>query len=220
MGKHKSEGAETGSGATAASVEFPDPFPPLPQQPYRADDSEARESDTDPVIPAAEFHDADPVTDPAMPVIDPYDQFDPFAADAYRPELPWYRKSSAVVALAAIAMALAAILVAAVLLVSGRWGGSGESNTVTSVPSTTGTSQAPTTTPLTSAPPPPPPPPPPAPPPPAPANAPPPAPHQTYYPQYPRQNENGPAPRPQTRPPDISVRPTHRTAFPNQPGAN
>lgn len=218
MGKHKSEGAETGSGATAASVDFPDPFPPLPQQPYRADDSEGPESNTDPLIPAAEFHDADPATDPALPVLDPYDQFDqfdPFAADAYRPGLPWYRKSSAVVALAAIALALIAILVAAVLLVSGRWGGSGKSDTdtVTPIPSTSGTSQAPTTTPLTSAPPPPPPPPPPP-------SEPPPAPHQTYYPQYPRQNENGPAPRPQTRPPDISVRPTHRTAFPNQPGAN
>ena len=52
-----------------------------------------------------------------MPVLDPYDQqFDPFAPDAFRPELPWYRKSSAVVALAAIALAVIAILVAAVLL--------------------------------------------------------------------------------------------------------
>jgi hypothetical protein len=215
VGKDKPEGAETGSGATAASVEFPDPFPPLPQQPYGADDSAAPESNTDPMIPATAFHDADPATDPAMPVLDPYDQqFDPFAADAYRPELPWYRKSSAVVALAAIALALIAILVAAVLLVSGRWGGPGKSDTVTPIPSTSGTSgTSPTTTPLTSAPPPPPPPPPPP-------SAPPPAPRQTYYPQYPQPNENVPPPRPQTRGPDISVRPTHRTAFPNQPGAN
>jgi len=74
VGKDKPEGAETGSGATAASVDFPDPFPPLPQQPYGADDSAAPESNTDPLIPATAFHDADPATDPAMPVLDPYDQ--------------------------------------------------------------------------------------------------------------------------------------------------
>ena len=75
------------------------------------------------------------------------------------------------------------------------------------------------TTPVTS-PPPPPPPAPPPPPPPAPQNRAPANPGHTYAPVYPRQNDDNRrnVTTPETRPPDISVRPTHRPAFPGQPG--
>jgi hypothetical protein len=201
--------------AAAEPIAFPDPFPPLPHEPYRAEDSEGPDPATDPQLPAAALADHEPPTDPSMPAVTAYyNDFDPFAADAYRPEVPWHRRRAAILALAAIGLALVAILVAAVLLVAGQWGTSDEPENVSPAPSTSSSPQAPTTTPLTSAPPPPPPPPPP------PSSAPPGAPRNTYYPQYPRQTRDAPAPRPQTRPPDISVRPTHRTAFPNQPGAN
>lgn len=49
---------------------------------------------------------------------------------------------------------------------------------------------------------------------------PPPTPTQTYVPYYPPRQTRTNITTPQTRPPDISVRPTHRTAFPGQPGAN
>jgi len=209
---------------TAPHVPFPDPFGPYPDTPYPgvASTAEASLSPTANGSSAAPVDHADPPTDPAMAVAFD-DGFDPFAADAFWfPERPWYRKRSASVALAAIGVAVVAMVVAAVLLVARDSGEAGSSTDTTTAPPVT---TAPSTTPLTSSPPPEPPPPPPPPPPPEspPASAQPRgtwAPQYPQYPQYPQQN-GGDRPHiitPQTRPPQISVRPTHRPAFPNQPG--
>ena len=189
----------------ASPVPFGDPFGPYPEQPYpgsvHAEDTPADD-------------DVDPPTDPALPVLTTDEGFDPFAPDAFWfPERPWYRKKQATLAIGAIGAGVVAILVAAVLLVALDSDDSGHSKTT---PSATTTS-TPTTTALTSAPPPELPPPPPPPP-----ESPPPAPPQgTWYPRYPQQNDGGRpnVTTPQTRPPQISVRPTHRPAFPNQPGS-
>ncbi|GAA2775688.1 MULTISPECIES: hypothetical protein [Mycolicibacterium] len=189
----------------ASPVPFGDPFGPYPEQPYPGS---AHAEDT----PASD--DVDPPTDPALPVLTADEGFDPFAPDAFWfPERPWYRKKQATLAIGAIGAGVVAILVAAVLLVALDSDDSGHSKTT---PSATTTS-APTTTALTSSPPPELPPPPPPPP-----ESPPPAPPQgTWYPRYPQQNDGGRpnVTTPQTRPPQISVRPTHRPAFPNQPGS-
>ena len=141
--------------------------------------------------------------------------FDPFAPDAFWfPERPWYRKKQATLAMGAIGAAVVAIVVAAVLLVSLDSGDSGRSK---DTPSATVTS-APTTTGLTSSPSPEPPPPPP-PPPETPPSA---QPQSTWAPHIRNIRTNGGdrpnVTTPQTRPPQISVRPTHRPAFPSQPG--
>lgn len=182
---------------------FPDPFGPYPDRPYPGADSHVTVEDQN-----------DPPTDPG---------FDPFAPEAFRfPERPWYRKKPAMAAIIAITAAVLAIIVAAVLLVALDPGNPGRSpvdtsTTVTTAPTTT----APTTTELTGTsspePPPPPPPsegpPPDGPPPPAETGS-------TEAPQAPRQTQNDRpnVTTPQTRGPDISVRPTHRPAFPNQSG--
>jgi hypothetical protein len=179
-----------------------DPFGPYPEQPYPGSVASA-EAQADP----------DPPTDPALPAITIDEGFDPFAPDAFWfPERPWYRKKQATLAMGAIGAAVVAIVVAAVLLVSLDSGDSGRpdnnpSATVTSEPTTTGltSSQAP------ESPPPPPPP---------PLETPPSAETQgTWRPQYPQNGGERPnVTTPQTRPPQISVRPTHRPAFPNQTG--
>ena len=198
-GDHRTDGP--------ATVAYPDPFPALPPEPYPA------------AGPAPQ--DTDPPTDPEMPALsDSWDAFDPFAADAYRPITPWYRKPSALAALGAIVAAVAAVLIAAFLLLSGKWTvGTGSHTDTSPAPAPDATTSAPATTPLTS-PPPPPPPAPPPPPPPAPQNRAPANPGHTYAPVYPRQNDDNRrnVTTPETRPPDISVRPTHRPAFPGQPG--
>ncbi|BBX10336.1 hypothetical protein [Mycolicibacterium aichiense] len=188
----------------ASPVPFGDPFGPYPEQPYPG---------SAPVADARADDDTDPPTDPALPMVTADDGFDPFAPDAFWfPERPWYRKKQATLALTAIGVAGVAILVAAVLLVALDSDGSEQSPATPSTSSST-----PTTTALTSSQPPEPPPPPPPPP-----ESPPPAPPQgTWYPRYPQQNDGGRpnVTTPQTRPPQISVRPTHRPAFPNQPGS-
>lgn len=197
----------------ASPVAFGDPFGPYPERPYpgsvTADDPPAPV----PAQSAPPSDDLDPPTDPALPAVTVEEDFDPFAPDAFWfPERPWYRKKQATLALGAIGAGVVAILVAAVLLVALDSDDSGHSKnppsaTVTSTPSTTAltSSQAPE---------------PPPPPPPPPASPPSEAPQGTWVPRYP---QNGGGDRsnvttPQTRPPQISVRPTHRPAFPNQPG--
>jgi hypothetical protein len=201
----------------APPIPFPDPFGPYPDKPYPGVTTAAgapRPPATN-GSGAAPVDDADPPTDPAMAPVAFDDGFDPFAADAFWfPERPWYRKQSATIAFAAIGAAVVAMLVAAVLLVSRDSGESGGStDTTTSTPVTS----APSTTPLTSSPPPELPPPPPESP---PASAQPRGTWAPQYPQYPPQNgsDRPNITTPQTRPPQISVRPTHRPAFPNQPG--
>lgn len=200
------------SGSTA----FPDPFPAYPTKPYTS-----KRPPPPPKPPEPDDED-DPPTDPTMSAVsNPYSAgyrtFDPFAADAYRPTARWYRTPRALAALAAIVLAVGAVLLAAVLLLTGVWtvgGGSGpDSSTTPSLQPIT-----PTTTPGTS--PPPAPPPPPEPPPPPPPEAPAANPQQTYWPPQPRspQGTRRNVTTPETRPPDISVRPTHRPAFPGQPG--
>jgi hypothetical protein len=153
--------------------------------------------------------DDDPPTDPTLRAVSA--PFDPFAPGAFHIELPWYRKKSAIIAMGAIALAVIAILVAAVLLVAGQWGGDDTPRDSTSSTPVT-TSSTPTTTPVDSEPPPLPPPPPPPPPPPADNGG-------QYYPQYPRQTQGRPnVTTPETRGPNIVVRPSHRPAFPGQPG--
>ena len=200
----------------APSIPFPDPFGPYPDKPYPGATT-AAEAPTENDSGAAPV-DADPPTDPGMAPVAFDDGFDPFAADAFWfPERPWYRKSSATTAFVAIGVAVVAMVVAAVLLVSRDSGESGGStDTTTSTPVST----APSTTPLTSSPPPEAPPPPPPPPESPPAPAPPQGTWAPQYPQYPSQNGAGRpnVTTPQTRPPQISVRPTHRPAFPNQSG--
>jgi hypothetical protein len=188
----------------ASPVPFGDPFGPYPEQPYPGSERAAEVSLSD---------ETDPPTDPSLPVLTADVGFYPFAPDAFWfPERPWYRKKQATLALAAIGAGVVAILVAAVLLVALDSDDSGNNKTT---PSSTVTTP-PTTTALTSSQPPEPPPPPP------PPESPPPAPPQgTWAPRYPQQN-GGDRPNvttPQTRPPQISVRPTHRPAFPNQPGS-
>lgn len=184
---------------------FPDPFPAYPARPYS---------------PPRPDPDDDPPTDPALAAVtNPYSAsyrtFDPFASDAYRPATRWYRTPPAVAALAAIVLAVGAVLLAAVLLLTGVWTvGDGSRPD----PSTTPTEHppAPATTPGTS--PPAPPPPPESPPPPPPADA-PVNPPQTYAPApRPPQGTRRNVTTPETRPPDISVRPSHRPAFPGQIG--
>jgi hypothetical protein len=194
----------------ATPVAFGDPFGPYPEEPYPGSMLPVE----GPANGAAASHDdhPDPPTDPALPVVDLDEGFDPFAPDAFWfPERPWYRKKQATLAMGAIGAAVVAILVAAVLLVSLD---SGDTDRSTNTPSATVTSE-PSTTGSTSSPPPelPPPPPPPE------------TPAQTQntwvpqYPQYPRGSSDRPnVTTPQTRPPQISVRPTHRPAFPGQPG--
>ncbi|TGD89200.1 hypothetical protein BayCH28_07520 [Mycolicibacterium sp. CH28] len=196
-----------------SAVPFGDPFGPYPHQPYpgsvSSDDLPAPDPSTGSAGSSAD--DSDPPTDPALPVLTAEEGFDPFAPNAFWfPERPWYRKKEATLAIGAIGAAVVAIVVAAVLLVS-----LGSDDSEPATPSTTATT-TPSTTPLTSSavsPPPPPPPP----------ETPPSAQTQTWvpqYPQYPRQNggERPNVTTPQTRPPQISVRPTHRPAFPNQSG--
>ena len=206
------------AGDSAPSIPFPDPFGPYPDKPYpgvtAAETPRPAAANNSGVAPI----DDDPPTDPGMAPVALDDGFDPFAADAFWfPERPWYRKSSATIAFAAIGAAVVAMVVAAALLVSRD---SGESGGSTDATTSTPVSTAPSTTPLTSSPPPEAPPPPPPPPESPPASA---QPRGTWAPQYPQ----NPAPNggdrpnittPQTRPPQISVRPTHRPAFPNQTG--
>jgi len=183
-----------------AAAPFPDPFGPYPDRPYPGAESPVTVEDQ-----------SDPPTDPG---------FDPFAPEAFRlPERPWYRNKPAMAALGAITAAVLAIIVAAVLLVALDSGDPGQPPVGTSTTVTT----APTTTALTSNSPPEPPPPPPPPPSDGPPPDGPPPPAETGITeatQYPRQNQNNRpnVTTPQTRPPDISVRPTHRPAFPNQSG--
>ena len=193
---------------------FGDPFGPYPDEPYpgscRRPEAPATRRDD-----RAGNDDLDPPTDPALPAVAVEEGFDPFAPDAFWfPERPWYRKKQATLAIGAIGAAVVAMLVAAVLLVSLDSDDSGRS---TNTPSATVTS-TPTTTGLTSSQPPEPPPPPPPPP-----ETPPSAQTQsTWAPQYPQYPQNGGdrpnVTTPQTRPPQISVRPSHRPAFPGQPG--
>ncbi|MGY4710937.1 hypothetical protein ACXDF8_15470 [Mycolicibacterium sp. CBM1] len=203
------------AGDVGDAVAFGDPFGPYPQQPYPglAPSADSPVSAAN-ASTAGPNDDSEPPTDPALPVVAVEEGFDPFAPDAFWfPERPWYRKKQATLALGAIGAAVVAILIAVVLLVALNSDDSDDATT----PSTTRTT-APSTTALTSSQAPEPPPPPPPPP-----ETPPSAQTQTWvpqYPQYPRQN-GGDRPNvttPQTRPPQISVRPTHRPAFPNQPG--
>lgn len=210
------------AGDVGDAVPFADPFGPYPDEPYpgsvpsteASTGAHRRPANGAPSGTIEDAADDDPPTDPALPAVAADEAFDPFAPDAFWfPERPWYRKKQATLALGAIGAAVVAILIAAVLLVSldsGSDGSTERSPSVTTTPSTTAltSSQAPE------------PPPPPPPPPETPPSA------QTQstwvpqYPQYPRQN-GGDRPNvttPQTRPPQISVRPTHRPAFPNQPG--
>jgi hypothetical protein len=191
----------------ASPVPFGDPFGPYPEQPYPGS---ARIVDTP---PPASAENPDPPTDPVLPVLTADEGFDPFAPEAFWfPERPWYRKKQATLAIGAIAVGVVAILVAAVLLVALDDDDSGPAKTT---PSATVTSP-PTTAALTSPQPPEPPPPPPPPPPESPPQ---PPPQSTWAPRYPQNDDDRPnVTTPQTRPPQISVRPTHRPAFPNQPG--
>ncbi len=186
----------------ASPVPFGDPFGPYPQQPYPGSAPAGGTPDSD---------DVDPPTDPALPVF-AEEGFDPFAPDAFWfPERPWYRKKQATLAIGAIGAGVVAIVVAAVLLVALDTDDAGPAKTT---PSTT---VAPPTTTTTSSQPPEPPPPPPPPP----ESPPPEQPQGTWAPRYPQNPQSGGRPHvttPQTRPPQISVRPTHRPAFPNQPG--
>ena len=183
---------------------FPDPFPAYPAKPYS---SQRPEPDDD-----------DPPTDPTMSAVsNPYSAgyraFDPFAADAYRPAARWYRTPRALAALAAIVLAVGAVLLAAILLLTGTWTVGDDSRQRRS-PTQTSLPDTPTTTTPGTSPPAPPPPPPPPPPPAAPAN-----PQPTYAPApRPPQDTRRNVTTPETRPPDISVRPTHRPAFPGQAG--
>ena len=209
---------------TAPPIPFPDPFGPYPDEPYPGVTAAgAAQPPATNDVGAAAAHDADPATDPGMAPVAFDDGFDPFAADAFwLPQRPWYRKSSATVAFAAIGVAVVAIVVAAVLLASRD---SGESGRSTDATTSTPVSSAPSTTPLTSSPPPEAPPPPSPPPPESPPESPLESaqPRDTWTPQNPQNPAPSSADRPnittpQTRPPQISVRPTHRPAFPNQPG--
>ncbi|MFN8032822.1 MAG: hypothetical protein U0Q47_05890 [Mycobacterium sp.] len=205
----------------APSIPFPDPFGPYPDEPYPGAATTSESPRRVNGSGAAPVDDADPPTDPAMAPVTFDDGFDPFAADAFWfPERPWYRKRPATIALTAIGIAVAAMLVAVVLLVALDSGeDTGGTTDTTSTPATTAASS----TPQRSSPPPEPPPPPP-PPPPSEGPPPPAQPGATWVPQYPQsppQNGGGGRPNvttPQTRPPQISVRPSHRPAFPNQPG--
>ncbi len=191
----------------------------------------------EPVGPNRQYpaDDSDPPTDPLMSPFAVSDVFDAFAIDTYRPESAWYRGRAAMAALVAIGIALTAIVVASALLMSGKWtvGNTPRRNPTPSTettptmqttpgaettPSATAPPEpssevppAPATTPLTS-----PPPPPPA------INPAPARPRNTYAPAEPPQTQENPRniTTPQTRPPAISVRPTHRPAFPGQPGEN
>lgn len=202
---------------SAPPIPFPDPFGPYPDEPYPGVTA-AAETPPEGNDVAAPVDDAEPPTDPGMAPVAFDDGFDPFAADAFWfPEQPWYRKSSATIAFVAIGVAVVAMVVAAVLLVSRDSGESGGSTDTTTAPPAT---SAPSTTPLRSSPPPEAPPPPPPPP---ESPAPPAPPQATWVPQYPQYPSQNGADRPnvttpQTRPPQISVRPTHRPAFPNQSG--
>lgn len=200
---------------TGDAIPFPDPFGPYPDQPYPSGSAAgpAQALPDSPHAAAEPLDEADPPTDPAMAPVATDDTFDPFAADAFWfPERPWYRKQSATIALWAIGAAVVAMVVAAVLLVVRDSGESGGSDS-TATPGTTAPSTTAPTRSQSPEPPPPPPPPPESPP----ASA---EPRNTWVPQYPRQadNDRPNVTTPQTRPPQISVRPTHRPAFPNQPG--
>ncbi len=120
------------------------------------------------------------------------------------------RRTTAI--LAVILVALLALIAAVVILMTRE--PAARDNPAPAPP--TAISPTTTTTPGTSSPPPPPPPPPP------PSEEPPPA--QPNYPRthYPRtpSPERPNVTTPQTRGPDISVRPSHRPAFPGQPGEN
>ncbi len=205
MGQNDPTGAGKHSVDHPATVAYPDPFPAYPPEPYES----ARSHPPD---------ESEPPTDPHFPAPQvPPGDFDAFATGTYRPDSPWYRSRTATVALAAIAVAVVAILIASVLLVSGKWTIDETPFTRTSPAPTSSAVPTPTTTPPTSPPAPPPPPPP------APTENPAPAyPPNTYAPARPRPTEGTRrhVTTPETRPPDISVRPTHRTAFPGQPGAN
>lgn len=198
----------------ASPVAFGDPFGPYPDEPYPGLIPTAGAPTLTPPDGTSASEDLDPPTDPALPAVTVEEGFDPFAPDAFWfPERPWYRRKQATLALGAIGVAVVAIVVAAVLLVALD---SNDSEGSKSTPSTTVTTP-PTTTGLTSSPPAPPPPPPP------PPETPPSAQTQgTWVPQYPQYPRSGGdrtnVTTPQTRPPQISVRPTHRPAFPNQPG--
>jgi hypothetical protein len=205
----------------AAPVAFGDPFGPYPEEPYPGSVVSVEAPAHVPVAGAATSHsdDLDPPTDPALPALAGEEGFDPFAPDAFWfPERPWYRKKQATLALGAIGVAAVAMLVAAVLLASPDSGDSGHSNTT---PSAT-TPSAPTTTDLSSSQPQPQPQPPPPPPPPPSPSLPSAQTQGTWAPQYPQYPQSGGdrpnVTTPQTRPPQISVRPTHRPAFPGQPG--
>jgi hypothetical protein len=184
-----------------ATVAYPDPFPAYPPEPYGS----AR-----PRVP----DESEPPTDPEFPALDTSpEDFDPFTVGTYRPDSRWYHSRTATIALATIGVAVVAILIASVLLVSGKWT-IGETPPTHTSPEPTSSAAPTATTPLTSPPPPLPPP---------PTESPAPAyPQDTYAPVYPRRTEDTRrnVTTPETRPPDISVRPTHRTAFPGQPGAN
>ncbi|CAN5370264.1 hypothetical protein BH11ACT6_BH11ACT6_37340 [soil metagenome] len=180
-------GDRTPTGAVPPPQVPDEPAPAPTPEPDPAPDSSpgffARSTSTSeaPRYETPEYEDHEPPTDPrqrvsAAPFVPPapYDDFDPFAQDAYHPQAPWYRKPSSKLALAAIAIAAVALVIAAVLLLAT---GGDDDNPVDGVaPSTTPagstTSSAPSTTAPTTAPsspqPPPPPPPPPAPPPPPP----------------------------------------------------
>jgi hypothetical protein len=139
---------------------------------------------------------------------------DVFDHDYQPPAPPWYHSTSAVLATGAIGAAVIAILVSAVLLVSRGVGRTPDPPTDVVQPSiSTGTpsrSQDPATI----------------------ATNPPSASDMSSPPAIPsasaitQHTPQAPAPTrapatrvnngPQTRPPDISVRPTHRPAFPNQ----
>ncbi|MCX2933867.1 hypothetical protein ORI20_26705 [Mycobacterium sp. CVI_P3] len=216
MRKQDPAGGEVDEAATP--VPFGDPFGPYPEEPYPGSVLAAEAPTEAPPKSATTSRDddQDPPTDPALPAVVLEEGFDPFAPDAFWfPERPWYRKKQATLAMGAIGAAVVAIVVAAVLLASLDGGDDGRSKNNPSA-----TTSAPTTTALTSSRPPEPPPPPPPPP-----ESPPSAQTQgtwaPRYPQYPQNNGGRPhVTTPQTRPPQISVRPSHRPAFPGQPGEN
>lgn len=196
----------------AAPVSFGDPFGPYPEEPYPG----AGPSVPEPADVADTVHgeDIDPPTDPNMPEVTLEEGFDPFAPEAFWfPERPWYRKRQATLALGAIGAAVVAIVVAAVLLASLDSGDSERSDDGPPATATTPATTAQTSSQPSQEPPPPPPPP----------ETPPSAETQSTwaprYPQYPQNGGDRPnVTTPQTRPPQISVRPTHRPAFPGQPG--
>ncbi|MBS1693144.1 MAG: hypothetical protein JST91_13090 [Actinobacteria bacterium] len=133
-----------------------------------------------------------------------------FATTVRSPRPSWSPSRRTMAILAVVLVSLLALITAIVVILMAREPAEPDNP----APATTTPTSPTTTTTVTSTPPPPPPPPP--------SEAPPaaqPSYSRTYYPRTPTSDRPN-VTTPQTRGPDISVRPTHRPAFPGQPGEN